>query len=150
VLLAGGAARAALPVLRDATARWRELEAPYQVATARALLGLACRGLDDREGAELEFDAAREEFERLGALPDLERLSRLMRVPVASAAGNLTIREREVLACLATGKTNRAIAETLYISEKTVARHLSNIFTKLNLATRAEATAYAYQHDLVR
>jgi hypothetical protein len=55
-----------------------------------------------------------------------------------------------VLACLATGKTNRAIAETLFISEKTVARHLSNIFTKLDLATRAEATAYAYQHDLVR
>ncbi|GAB4003887.1 hypothetical protein GCM10029992_47290 [Glycomyces albus] len=50
---------------------------------------------------------------------------------------------------MATGATNRQIADTLVISDKTVARHLSNTFTKLGLSSRAAATAYAYEHDLV-
>ena len=59
-------------------------------------------------------------------------------------------REREVLTLVAAGKTNRAIGTQLFISEKTVARHVSNIFTKLSLSSRAQATAYAYRHGLVR
>ena len=54
-----------------------------------------------------------------------------------------------MLRLVAAGKTNRAIADELVISEKTVARHVSNIFTKLGLSSRAAATAYAYQHDLL-
>jgi DNA-binding NarL/FixJ family response regulator len=55
----------------------------------------------------------------------------------------------EVLRLVASGRTNRAIAEELFISDKTVARHLANIFLKLGLSSRTEATAYAYRHQLV-
>jgi DNA-binding CsgD family transcriptional regulator len=150
VLLAEGNARAALAELRGAHTAWRELDAPYQVARVRVLIGLACRELGDGGGAGLEFDAARGLFEALGAIPDLERVSRLLGTPALRGAGGLSAREREVLALLASGKTNRAIAAELFLSEKTVARHVSNIFTKLELASRAEATAYAYKHGLVR
>ena len=150
VLLAEGDARAALAALRGAYTAWRELDAPHQVARVRVLIGLACRELGDGGGAGLEFDAARDLFEALGALPDLERLSRLLGTPAPRVAGGLSAREREVLALVASGKTNRAIAAELFLSEKTVARHVSNIFTKLELSSRAEATAYAYTHGLVR
>jgi DNA-binding CsgD family transcriptional regulator len=150
VLLAEGNARAALADLRDAHGAWRDLDAPYQVARACALIGLACRELGDDGGAGLELDAARELFESLGAIPDLERVRRLLGLPASTGAHGLSPREREVLALLAVGKTNRAIAADLFLSEKTVARHVSNIFTKLELASRTEATAYAYRHGLVR
>jgi DNA-binding CsgD family transcriptional regulator len=150
VLLAEGDALAALAALRGAHTAWRELDAPHQVARARLLIGLARRELGDGGGAGLEFDAARGLFEALGALPDFERVSRLLGMPAPRVAGGLSAREREVLALLASGKTNRAIAAELFLSEKTVARHVSNIFTKLDLASRAEATAYAYTHGLVR
>ncbi len=67
----------------------------------------------------------------------------------SSGAAPLTARETEVVQLVAAGLTNRDIAAELFISEKTVARHLSNIFTKLDLTSRAAATAYAYQHGLV-
>ena len=111
------------------------------------LIGVACRELGDGASAELEFEAARGALEELGAAPDLERLARLAGSP---RPGGLSPRESEVLTLVAAGKTNRAIAAELFISEKTVARHVSNIFTKLGLSSRAEATAYAYKHGLVR
>ena len=92
----------------------------------------------------LEGDAAREIFERLGATPDLARFG----VPVASDHG-LSPRELEVLRLVAAGKTNREIASSLVISEHTVARHVQNIFAKLGLSSRAAATAFAFEHDLV-
>jgi DNA-binding CsgD family transcriptional regulator len=149
VLLAEGNARDAFAELRGAYTSWRELDAPYQAARVRVLIGLACRELRDDGGAELEFDAARGLFEDLGAIPDLERLNRLSGTPAPRVVGGLSAREREVLALLASGKTNRAIAAELVLSEKTVARHVSNIFTKLEVSSRAEATAYAYKHGLV-
>jgi DNA-binding NarL/FixJ family response regulator len=105
--------------------------------------------MGDTEGAQLEFEAAYETFERLGAVPDASRLATLVARRATPAAGPLTGREVEVLRLVATGKTNRAIAGDLSISEKTVARHLTNIFTKLDLPSRAAATAYAYEHRLV-
>lgn len=150
VLLAEGNAQAALAKLRSVHIAWRELDAPYQVARVRVLLGCACRALGDDGGAGLEFNAARGLFEELGAIPDLERLSCLLQTPAPRRAGGLSAREREVLALLAEGKTNRAIAAELFLSEKTVARHVSNIFTKLDLASRTEAAAYAYKHGLLR
>jgi DNA-binding CsgD family transcriptional regulator len=150
VLLAEGNAQAAQSELRGAHDAWRDLNAPYQAARVRVLLGLACRDLQDGAAAELEFDAARSVFTALGALPDLEWLNRQVGTRSPQAAGGLSPRESEVLELLASGKTNRAIAAELSISEKTVARHVSNIFTKLTLSSRAEATAYAYTHGLLR
>ncbi|HWV92839.1 MAG TPA: LuxR C-terminal-related transcriptional regulator, partial [Vicinamibacterales bacterium] len=101
------------------------------------------------EGAQLEFEAAQDTFDRLGAAPDAARVASLVAQPTAPVSGALTGREVEVLRLVATGKTNRAIALDLSISEKTVARHLSNIFTKLDLPSRSAATAYAYEHKLI-
>jgi len=149
ILLAEGDARAALDALRHAWNAWQELEAPYEAARVRALIGLACRELGDKDSEEMELDAARRVFQRLGATPDLARVKELSRTAAPKAAGGLTAREVEVLRLVAAGKTNRAIADELVISEKTVARHVSNIFTKLGLSSRSGATAYAYEHDLV-
>ena len=149
VLLLEGDARAALGALRHAWTAWRELEVPYEAARVRVLIGLACRELGDEETAEMELDAARSVFEQLGAVPDLARARALSREAPAKPAGGLTARELDVLRLVATGKTNRSIAADLFLSEKTVARHVSNIFTKLGLSSRAAATAYAYEHDLV-
>lgn len=146
VQLAEGDARSALQQLRQAHAAWRDLDAPYQVARVREMIGLACRALDDEGSAQLEFDAARLVFDELGAVPDLARVSALAQT--RAFAGGLTMRQLEVLELIASGKSNRAIASHLFISEKTVARHISNIFTKLGLSSRAEATAYAYKHGL--
>lgn len=150
VLLAEGDARAALAELRRAAGAWRGMDAPYQVARVRLLLGLALHDLGDAGSADLEFDASRTLFASLGAVPDLEQFSRLPATAPPEPVPELSPREREVLALLATGKTNRSIADDLFISEKTVARHVSNIFTKLNLASRAEATAHAYRHGLAQ
>lgn len=147
VLLAEGDARNALTPLRASWTAWRQLDAPYEAARTRVLIGLACRELGDDDSAGMELDAAREVFHALGAVPDLERVDAL-RPGVAPAAGGLTPRELEVLRLVAAGKTNRAIADDLVISEKTVARHLSNIFDKLGVSSRSAATAYAYEHGL--
>jgi DNA-binding NarL/FixJ family response regulator len=149
VLLAEGDPRAALAALRGAWAAWRELEAPYQAARAREGIGLACRALGDQDSAALELDAARWTYQRLGAAPDLARVEALAGGGPAGAAGGLTAREVEVLRLVATGQTNRAIAAELVLSERTVDRHVSNIFTKLGVPSRAAATAWAYEHGLV-
>ncbi|MGH3041078.1 MAG: response regulator transcription factor, partial [Gaiellaceae bacterium] len=88
-------------------------------------------------------------FQELGAAPELARTQELAQPSRPRAPGGLTVREVEVLRLVATGRTNRAIADELVISEKTVARHVSNIFTKLRISSRSAATAYAYEHDLV-
>ena len=149
VLLLVGDARAALGALRHAWAAWQELEVPYEAARVRVLSGLACRQLGDEETARMELDAARWVFAELGAAPDLARAQALSHTADARPAGGLTARELQVLRLVATGKTNRSIAADLFLSEKTVARHVSNIFTKLGLSNRAAATAYAYEHDLL-
>jgi DNA-binding CsgD family transcriptional regulator len=149
VLLAEGDARGALAALRAAWTAWQELEAPYEAARARVGIGLACRALGDRDSAAMELDAARWAFQRLGAGPDLARLAVLAGDSPAGAAGGLTAREVEVLRLVATGRTNRAIAAELVLSERTVDRHVSNILTKLGVPSRAAATAWAYEHRLV-
>ena len=149
VLLAEGQPRAARTALRRALDTWRALEAPYDVARVRVLLGVACRGLGDDEGAALEHETARKTFTELGAAIDLERLSDPGATPTR-AAEPLSPRETEVLTLVAAGKSNKAIALELVISEKTVARHVSNILAKLAVTSRTEATAYAFRHGLAR
>jgi ATP/maltotriose-dependent transcriptional regulator MalT len=146
--LANGNPLAALPLLRGAWRDWQDLDAPYDAARTRVLIGRACAALGDVEAASLELDAARSEFERLGATPDAATVAALMHGATRHSHG-LTPRELDVLALLATGRTNRAIGAALSISEKTVARHVANIFGKLGLSSRAAATAYAFQHGLV-
>ena len=149
VILASGDAGAALPRLRRAWSVWQQLEAPYEAARARLLVANACGALGDDDAASMELDAARTALEALGAVVDLAAVdSAAAAAAVGAAAGPLSAREREVLGLLATGTTNRAIARQLFLSEKTVARHVSNIFGKLGVASRAAATSYAYEHGL--
>jgi DNA-binding CsgD family transcriptional regulator len=147
--LAEGDAKAALGSLRCAFEAWRHVEAPYESARVRVLMGMACRAFGDDEGAGLELDAARAVFERLGAAPDLARIDSLTKGAAAGHSHRLTPRELQVLRLVAAGKTNKAIAAELFLSEKTVDRHASNIFNKLDVPSRAAATAYAYEHKLI-
>jgi DNA-binding CsgD family transcriptional regulator len=150
VELAEGDAPAALGSLQRAFELWQRIQAPYAAACVRVLIGRACRALGDEDGAGLEIDAAKSVFERLGAMPDLARVDRLLKDMAPSGHGHrLTPRELQVLRRVATGETNKAIAGKLSLSEKTVDRHVSNIFTKLDVPSRAAATAFAYQHKLV-
>jgi DNA-binding CsgD family transcriptional regulator len=150
VCLAEGNPRAALAALRQASMIWQEIDVPYEIARVHLQIGLACRDLGDVDGGRLEIETARRLFARLGATTDLEHVEALLREPGQSASRGLTAREVEVLRLIASGMTNRRIAAELRISEKTVARHVSNIYTKLDVSSRAAATAYAFQHNLVR
>ncbi|MFF3326235.1 response regulator transcription factor [Streptomyces sp. NPDC002889] len=138
----------ALPLLHRALSLWLELGVPYEAAQARMTLAAADRTAGDDEGARLELQAARAVFERLGAVPDARRAAALLSAVHHRLPGDLTEREVQVLRLVAAGRTNRSIASELVISEHTVARHLSNIFAKLDVSSRAAATAYAYSHGL--
>ncbi len=140
---------AALASLQAACTAWNELDAPYESARTRVMLADAYALLDDTDAAERERAAARACFERLGAAAALRELDGARHVGAGAAEHGLSPREREVLGLVAHGDTNREIASTLFLSEKTVARHLSNIFTKLGVSSRSAATAYAYEHGLV-
>ena len=147
VLRAEGRPVDALAALRAAWREWHQLDVPHHAARVRVLLAMTCRDLGDDDAAEMELDAARRVFAALGAAPDLARVAVLTRA--ADPAGGLTDREVQVLRLVATGRTNRVIAADLVLSEKTVARHLANIFAKVGVSSRAAATAYAYEHGLV-
>ncbi len=149
VLIAEGDPRSALRKLRLAGSAWRELDAPYETAHVRVLIGQACRTLADFESSAMEFNGARAIFERLDARPDLERLDKLAASTWARVHDGLSQRELEVLRLVASGLTNRVVARQLGLSEKTVARHVSNIFTKIAVTSRAAATAYAYENGLI-
>jgi DNA-binding NarL/FixJ family response regulator len=139
----------ALLSLRSAAELWKKINAPYLVAAARVLMSLSYRALGDDESARLELDAARTVFEELGATSDLRRIDALARRVATDRTYGLTARELEVLRLIAAGMTNKAIAGKLFVSERTIDRHVSNIFTKVGVSSRAAATAYAYQHELL-
>lgn len=154
VRLAGGDPSAALKPLREAWRLWQELGVPYEAARCQALAGSACRALGDDASALMYLEAAHAAFLDLGAAPAATWAASLLHEGMVDSgatpgtAGLLTRRELEVLQLVATGKGNRAIAGELYLSEKTVARHISNMFLKLGLSSRAAATSYAYEHGL--
>jgi DNA-binding CsgD family transcriptional regulator/tetratricopeptide (TPR) repeat protein len=160
VALAEGDARGAIEPLRRAQEVWQRVGAPYLSARIRLLVARAFHTLGDEDGAALELDAAKKTFVQLGAAPDvaaIETMAAMAAMPAparteaASTGGahGLSPREIEVLLLVAAGKTNKAIASKLFLSEKTVDRHVSNIFVKLDVPTRAAATAWAYQHHLL-
>jgi DNA-binding CsgD family transcriptional regulator len=148
VRLAEEDASAALAALRRAYDEWQQFAAPYESACVRVLIGRACRALGDADTAQSHIDAAHSEFERLGARAPAAKVERQPATNTAAKSA-LTARELEVLGQLAAGSTNREIAAALHISEHTVARHLSNIFAKLGVASRTAASAYAFEHGLV-
>jgi DNA-binding NarL/FixJ family response regulator len=148
VRLAGGDAEGSLGPLRRAFGLWQEIEAPHEAARARVLIGQACAALGDRDAAALELGAARATFAELGAEPELRRLDSIVPAP-ARNPHDLTDRELEVLRHLAAGATNRAIAAELVLSVRTVDRHVSNIFAKLGVSSRAAAGAHAHRHGLI-
>lgn len=150
VLIADREASAALPHLRRSWKSWQHPEAPYEAARVRALIGAACRDIGDDVAAEMEFDAARQVFERLGAAPDLARLDAASSYGDVPDARGLTRRETEVLLMIAAGETNKAIASALVISEHTVARHVQNMLHKLGYSSRASLAAFAVERRLAR
>jgi ATP/maltotriose-dependent transcriptional regulator MalT len=148
VLLAEGDIARAASSLRQASGIWRDLEMPYEEAHTCLLLATVCERRGDEDGRRLELDCARTLFTRLNADTWLARVAEQANRAARQTIGPLSDRETQVLRLLAAGKTNRAIGEELFISEKTVARHVSNIFDKLGVSTRTEAAAWAYQRDL--
>lgn len=156
VQLAAGNPGAVLDPVRRAFGIWQKLGAPYLAARLRVLLARACIELNDSEGARLELEGAREVFEQLGARPDLAAADAIgvgldddPKSRLFTGAHGLTQRELQVLRLVASGKTNKAIARELSLSEKTVDRHVSNIFIKVNVSSRAAATAFAYERELI-
>jgi DNA-binding NarL/FixJ family response regulator len=150
VEVASGRPQEALASLRRADEIWHQLRAPYESARARELIGLACRSLGDEDSAELELQAARETFARLGAAGDLARVEGPSGLGRGPESHELSKRELEVLRLLSGGETNREIAADLVLSVRTVDRHVSNIYAKLGVSSRAAAVSYAHEHGLVR
>ena len=142
--LAAGSAEDAAATLRDALRRWHDLGVPYELATTRTLLGQALQEAGDPEGARESFTAAQILFDQIGARLDVAAPAKGPRLPAG-----LTAREVEVLQLVVSGLSNKEIAAALHLSVKTVSRHLSNIFTKIGVTSRAAATAFAFEHDLV-
>jgi DNA-binding CsgD family transcriptional regulator len=149
VLLAESDVEGASTSLRKAIEIWRELEMPYEEAQTRLLLAVVCERRGDQDGRHLEIETARRIFTQLRAEPCLARIAEQSKCASHQRIGSLSERETQVLRLLAAGKTNRAIGDALFISEKTVARHVSNIFDKLGVSSRAGATAWAFQHNLM-
>jgi DNA-binding NarL/FixJ family response regulator len=149
VRLAEGDHAEALVALRRAWVAWHAIDASYQAARVRVLIALACRGLGDEDAAAIELEGAAKVFSELGAAPDLARVRRAFGPRPGGGGDQLTGRQVEVLRLLAAGRTNREIAGKLVISERTVDRHVSNLFSKLDVQSRSAATAYAYEHNLL-
>lgn len=150
VLLAEGDAAAALKALREAYDKWQQLQALYESARVRVLIGRACRELGDQDTAQSHMDAAIRVFNRLGASVHVALGEKSGSRSDSVKAAPLTNRELDVLGLVTSGRTNREIAAALHISEHTVARHLGNIFAKLGVGSRTAASAYAFEHGLAR
>jgi len=148
ILLAQGEAVAALGRLRPALRVWRHLGLHYDEARTRLAIAGCLRQLGDEATATLELDAAGQILAALGAQPDLVGARALPPGGTTASPHGLTGRELEVLRLVATGLTNRQIADELSVAVRTVDTHVSRILTKLGVPTRAAATAYAHRHVL--
>ena len=149
VLLAEGDVEGAATLLCQASEIWRDLGMPYEEGHTCLLMAGVCERRGDHEGRRLDVEAARRLFKQLNAECCLARIGEQPKRATSEPVGSLSEREAQVLRLIASGKTNRAIAEELFISEKTVARHVSNIFDKLGVSSRSAATAWAYQRNLI-
>jgi DNA-binding CsgD family transcriptional regulator/tetratricopeptide (TPR) repeat protein len=150
VELAAGNPREALVPLRLAWKEWQTLQIPHAAARTRETLGLASRALGDRAGGRMELEAARAAYESLGARPDITRIDGLLAHRIDAGPNGLTSREVQVLRLIAAGKSNKEVADAFCLSVKTVERHVGNILTKLDVPSRAGATAWAYENEVIR
>ena len=128
---------------------WNWLHLPYESALTSELKGRVYRELNDKDNSEAELLAAQWNFEQLKAVPDYERVSQLLSKKKQQETHGLTLREVQVLKLLASGKSNRFIGDELFIRERTVDRHVSNIYQKLRVTTRVEAAAFALKYNLL-
>ena len=146
---AEGNLEGALPSYGRAAELWRDLQAPYQLSRLRLKIGRTCAALGDSEGAGREIEAARDVFGKLGAEPDRKTADEQLRSLRQGVEGFLTPRQVEVLQLVAEGLTNREIAQRLGLSERTVDRHVSDTLTRIDVSTRAAATAFAISRGLI-
>ena len=149
VYLADGNVQPALEHLQKALKLWNTLDLPYESARTRELKGLAYRELNDKDNSDVELAAGKWVFEQLKAMPDLQRINRLLNKKQDQETYGLTLRELQVLRLVVSGKTNKSVASELFISERTVDRHVSNIFNKLGLSSRVEATAFVLKNKIL-
>jgi ATP/maltotriose-dependent transcriptional regulator MalT len=149
VSFAQGDIEVALEHLQKTLKFWNTLHLPYESAHTRELKGLVYRELDDKDNSEIELAAAKWVFEQLKAMPDLERINQLLNTKRHHETHGLTLRELQVLRRVASGKTNKFVSGELFISERTVDRHMSNIFKKLGVASRVEATTFALRNKIL-
>lgn len=149
IFLAEGSFQPALEHLQKALELWNTLHLPYESARTRELKGMIYQKLQDKDNAYAEFEAAKWVFEQLKAKPDLERINQLFNTKRFENTYGLTLRELQVLHRVATGNTNKIIAGELFISERTVDRHVSNIFNKLGVSSRVEATTFALRNNIL-
>ena len=129
----------AIAALQEALREYRVQQSRYETAEVYEWMALARRGLGDTGAA----DAATADaiYAELGVEP-----AGICGIP---SPGGLTRRELEVLACVAQGATNRQAAQQLYLSEKTVGRHLANIYAKIGVSSRTAAAAWAHANDVL-
>lgn len=144
VLVAQGRFAEALPVLHSAAAGYGALHARYEGALIRELLCGAHLGLGEAEAAAAAKAQALAVFRSLGAGPDAGRLDG------GPLPGGLTAREADVLSLITSGASTKEAAQALFISQKTVSRHLANLFAKIGVSSRTAAAAWAHEHGLHR
>jgi DNA-binding CsgD family transcriptional regulator len=140
--LDGGRWEEAVAGLEAALRGYREQRLRHATAQVHEHLAIARRGLDQAAAAAADEATALAIYRQLGASPDLARLTATTR------PGGLTPREEEILAQVVSGASNHQVAERLVISDKTVSRHLANIFAKLGVGSRTAAAAWAHEHGI--
>ncbi|MEP2772929.1 MAG: LuxR C-terminal-related transcriptional regulator [Fulvivirga sp.] len=148
VYLNEGKLQLALEQLQKALDIWKHLDTPYESALTQEQIGLVYQKMNDIDNSTVELSTAQWIFEQLNAIPDLVRINKTLSKNSLNKTHGLSLRELQVLRLVAAGKANKSVADTLFISERTVDRHVSNIFKKLNVSSRVEATTFAIKHQL--
>ena len=141
ILVQRGGNDDALTVLQSALREYRIQKSRYETAEIYEWMALAHRALGDDDTAAADAATAQSIYDQLGVEP--------AGICGSSSSGGLTKRELEILTGIARGATNRQVAQQIFISEKTVARHLANIYAKLQVSSRTAAVAWAHQHNLL-
>ena len=142
ILVKRGEHADALAVLESALREYRIQRSRYETAQVYEWMALAHRALGDEDVAAADAATAQSIYDQLGVEP--------AGICGSASPAGLTKRELEILTAIARGATNRQVAQQIFISEKTVARHLANIYAKLGVSSRTAAADWARQHNLLK